>query len=158
MIFLCTHYYNIELVKLLFYINKMNDFNKYKLFRQLARQGVLHRNQVLGYGVALAHLQRAGLVVRVPKRRRVYYELTPRALEQVEKYRQQLVKKLETQAALSPRSTVYRALLEDIRFLNKTKPEAQEFMLLGDWQLTLPVRKNQLRLAQYRFYEKEGLI
>lgn len=136
----------------------MNNFNKYKLFRQLARQGVLHRNEVQGYEAALACLQRAGLVVRVPKRRRVYYELTPRALEQVEKYRQQLVKELETRAALFPRSKVYQALLEDIRFLNKTKPEAQEFILLGDWQLTLPVRKNQLRLAQYRFYEKRGLI
>ena len=90
----------------------------YELFCRLAQHGVLHRDQVRGHEKALARLQRNGLVLRVPKHRRVYYELTQHALDKAEKYRQQLLKELETRAALSPHSRVYRALLEDLRFLD----------------------------------------
>ena len=131
------------------------DKKTYKLFRQLARYGVLHRDEVGGHEDALKRLQRTALVVRVPKRRRVYYELTEHGLETVELYRQQLVKELETRAALFPRSKCYRALLEDVRFLDETRPEAQEFMLLGDWQLSRPLVPAQLTLAKQRYYEQE---
>ena len=136
----------------------MELVDEHNLFAKFAKQGVLHRNAVRSHKEALHRLMRKHLVRRVPKKGRVYYELTSNALDHLELYREQLVKEVELRARLRSRSRVYRALLEDVRFLDTKKAEAYDFRFLGDWQLMLPVRKSQLALAKYRFYEKEGLV
>jgi hypothetical protein len=58
---------------------------------------------------------------------------------------------------LTPHAKLYRALLEDLRFLDEKNPKAEEFRLLGDWHLMRPVVSSQLKLAQMRFYWEQGL-
>ena len=127
------------------------------LFRRFAVYGVLHRDEVRGNEAAVDKLTRLKFVQKVLKRGRVYYELTPKAVQPLELHRKSLLGKVEFRSSLHPKSKVYKALLEDVRFLNTKKVAAQEFQFLGDWQLTLPVRRHQLGLARLRYYEERGL-
>lgn len=128
-----------------------------RLFGKLAKQGVLSSYEVRGYAEALKSLLAAKLVQPNRKRKKVFYELTDKALPQLENHRLELMAKLKKLSSFSPRSKVYQALLEDVRFLDESKPEAKDFMLLGRWNLTRPVVSSQLLLARYRYFASQGL-
>ena len=68
--------------------------------------------------------------------------------------RRQLLEEIKLRQLLYPQSRVYRALLEDSRFLDEKNPRAQEFLFLGDWQLRQPAVPSRLKLSQERFYQK----
>lgn len=127
------------------------------LFSTLARSGVLHRSEVRSDPTGLEGLLRTKLVAKVPRRKKVFYELTEKALPLLELHRRALLTEVEKRAALSPRSRVYRALLSDLRFLDSRNERAREFLFLGDWQLTHPVVPSQIELAKLRYYIAQGL-
>ncbi len=133
---------------------------KYKLTKLLAefsRNGVLHREKVKNNLRDLQKLLRAGLVCKVYKRGRVFFELTERALPLLDLQRKKLVEEARMRALVEGRSPFYTSLLEDLRFFDEKKPMARDFLLLGDWQLLRPVVPSQLELAKFRYYQKEGL-
>lgn len=129
----------------------------YKLFSKLARAGVLHREELKNDLYVLRSLVDQAFVKKAYKKGKVFYELTEKALPLLERHRKVLLEQAKTLAELSPRSKVYRALLEDLRFLDEKNPRSQDFLFLGDWQLQRPVVPSQLKLAQYRYYQKQGL-
>lgn len=128
-----------------------------KIFKEMAPEGVLHREGLKNYPKEVKRLERSGLVAKAYRRGRVFYELTPKALPLLEHCRRQLVEEAQLRARMEPRSFLYRSLLEDLRFVDERRPEASEFRFLGDWQLTRPVVVAQLLLSQQRFYQKRGL-
>jgi hypothetical protein len=122
------------------------------LFSLLVAQGVLHRDEVQPYERELKNLLYRGLVQRVPKNRRVYYQLTEKALPALELHRQGLVTELKKRSMLFPKNKAYKALLGDTRFLDGNHQVAKEFLFLGDWLLQRPLVPSQLKLSQERYY------
>ena len=122
-----------------------------------AHHGVVHREAVKNSPTALRRLLRSGFVVKAYKKGKVYYELTDKALPLLELQRRKLVEEVEMRRLLEPKSLLYSSLLGDLRFLDERRPEAKDFLFLGDWQLTRPVVPSQLELSKLRFYHREGL-
>ena len=101
---------------------------------------------------------REGLVKKVYKKGKVFYELTEAALPLLDGYRKMLLEEAQLNYQLYPRRrSFYNALLEDVRFLDTFKPDAQNFQFLGDWRLHESPLPSQLQLAQWRFYQKENV-
>lgn len=113
---------------------------------------MLHREAVKNDLVAIEHLLRMGFVQKTYKSGRLFYELTDKALPLLEHQRIKLLEDARMHSLIDGRSAFFRALLGDVRFLDEKSPEADEFMFLGDWQLTRPVVPSQLELAKLRFY------
>lgn len=127
------------------------------LLEKLSRYGVLQRGAVKNDLPSLRRFLRQKLVRKVPKRGRVFYEVTEKALPLLEVYRRLLLHKAELGHLLTPHAKLYRALLNDLRFLDENHPLARQFQLLGDWQLKRPVVAGQIVLARERFYRAQGL-
>lgn len=119
--------------------------------------GALPRSAVRNDGSDLRYLLKNGVARKVVRKGRVFYELTEKALPLLDDYRQVLLHKAALLSRLTPHAKLYRALLEDLRFLDEKNPKAEEFRLLGDWHLLRPVVSSQLKLAQMRFYRGQGL-
>lgn len=122
------------------------------LLARFAQYGVVSRDAVKNVLAVIRKMARLGLVQRIRKRHRVFYELTPRALPLLDAQREILLAQARQCAQLAPKSSAYRALLSDIRFFNPDHPAAQAFLFLGDWDLQRPAARYQLALAQARFY------
>lgn len=122
-----------------------------KLFARFCRHGVLHRDEVKNDLPALKRLIRGGLVSKVYKQGRVFYELTEKALPMIETFRKIILEEAHLRSLLT-KSPLYSALIEDLRFFDESRPEADAFMFLGDWQIKNPVVPAQLELAKLRFY------
>ena len=122
------------------------------ILKRFARFGVVHREAVKNDQAALQHLIIQGFAQKTFRSGRVFYELTEKALPLLECQRRKLLEDARMHALIDERSAVHRALLGDVRFLNEKNPEAQKFILLGDWQLKKPVVYSQLLLSQLRFY------
>jgi len=129
-----------------------------RLLAAFARRGVLHREGVKNNRKSLQKLLQGGYVTKVYKKGRVFYELTEQALPIVDLQRKILLEEAGMLHLSDKRSHVYASLLGDLRFLDENRPEAAEFLFLGDWQLHRPVVPSQLELAKLRFYKQKGLI
>lgn len=129
----------------------------YNLLQKFSHFGVLPRHATKNDEEELAYFLKNGLVRRVPKKGRVFYELTEKSLPLLEEYRQVLRHKAALLYQLTPHARFFRALLEDLRFLDEKNPRAEEFRLLGDWHLMRPVATSQLKLSQMRYYREQGL-
>ncbi len=129
----------------------------YNLFNKMSHFGALPRSAVRNDRADLRYLLKNGLARKVVRKGRVFYELTEKALPLLDNYRQVLLHKAALLNRLTPHAKLYRALLEDLRFLDEKNPKAEEFRLLGDWHLVRPVVSSQLKLAQMRFYREQGL-
>ncbi len=127
------------------------------LLEKLAKFGVLPRDAVKNDRAALRVFLHKKFAVKVPKKGRVFYELTERALPLLEEYRHILLHKAQLQARLAPNSKFHRALLGELRFLDDQHSQAPEYRLLGDWQIRRPVVAGQLLLSQRRYYQDAGL-
>lgn len=128
----------------------------YNLFRKMSRYGVVSRSDTKNDLPALHYFLKNNVARRVVQKRRVFYELTEKALPLLEKRRQVLLHEASLLKQLIPHGKVYRALLEDLRFLDEKNPQAEYFRLLGDWHLLRPVVSSQLALAQLRYYQALG--
>lgn len=129
----------------------------YSLFNKMSHFGVLPRSAVRNDLGDLRYLLKNGVVRKVVRKGRVFYELTEKALPLLDDYRQVLLHKAALLNRLTPHAKLYRALLEDLRFLDEKNPKAEEFRLLGDWHLMRPVVSSQLKLSQMRFYREQEL-
>lgn len=129
----------------------------YSLFNKMSHFGVLPRSAVRNDLGGLRYLLKSGVVRKVVRKGRVFYELTEKALPLLDDYRQVLLHKAALLNRLTPHAKLYRALLEDLRFLDEKNPKAEEFRLLGDWHLMRPVVSSQLKLSQMRFYREQEL-
>lgn len=125
----------------------------------LSSLGVASRDRVKSDKNAISALIRRGLVRKVWKRGRVFFELTEVALPALDVVRCLLREEAKLRAIVAhPRRRAwYQALLEDPRFLDVHHVEAAEFRFLGDWRLQRVPTKSQLQLAQFRFYQQQGL-
>lgn len=132
--------------------NKLDVFSKFTLF------GVVGRDQVKNDLPVVQALVRDGVVRKAYKKGRVFYELTGQAVSLLEEYRHKLLAEVRLSSQLYPRRhSFYTALLEDVRFLDTSSPDARSFQFLGDWRLKETPLVSQLQLSQRRFYEKMGL-
>ncbi|MFA4972244.1 MAG: hypothetical protein WC683_06495 [bacterium] len=122
------------------------------IIRRFARHGVLHREAVKNDLAALNQLIHQGFVRKAYKSGRLFYELTEKALPLLERQRIKLLEDARMHSLIDGQSAFFRALLEDVRFLDEASPEAEDFIFLGDWQLNRPVVSSQLELAKLRFY------
>jgi hypothetical protein len=122
------------------------------IVKRFSRHGVLHREAVKNDRVALGRLVRKGFVRKAYRSGRLFYELTEKALPLLEGQRMKLLEDARMHALIEGQSAFFRALLEDVRFLDEASPEAEAFVFLGDWQLNRPVVPAQLELARLRFY------
>lgn len=126
------------------------------LFSRFGAWGVLHRDQTKNERKALGRFLRKGYVTKVYRKKKVFYQLTEKALPLLEWYRQQLVCRARLEQAFKGRtSRLYSALLGDLRFMDESTKEAAFYRFLGDWQLLRPVNKYGLSLSQERFYEDQ---
>jgi len=133
-----------------------NNFER--VFRKLSAFGVLEREQVKNDLKVIRSLLRRGYVEKVYKKGRVFYELSERTLPWLDERRKILLHRARLKGYFHPRqSDLYRALIEDVRFLDITKKDVQEFQFLSDWRLNQRPVKSQLLLSQLRYYQKRGL-
>ncbi len=129
-----------------------------KILSKSSEFGVVPRSMVKNELVALNRLIRQGLVRKVWKKGYVFYELTSASLPVLDILRCQKLQEAQLRALLYPqRQAFYRALLQDIRFLDITNSEANYFRFLGDWRLHSTPTHSQLALSQLRFYQQRGL-
>ncbi len=122
------------------------------IMRRFACYGVLHREAVKNDRTALGQLIRRGFAQKAYRSGRLFYELTEKALPLLECQRIKLLEDAQMHLLIEDGSAFFRALFDDVRFLDETSPEAQDFIFLGDWQLRRPVVPSQLLLSQLRFY------
>ena len=128
------------------------------LFAKLAKLGVVPREQVKNNLKEATALVRHGLLKKVYRKKRVFYELTEDSRPLLNRFRLKLLEEARLRFSLCPRrKNFYRALLDDIRFLDTSKKEAKDFLFLGDWRLNMPPVSSQLKLSQFRLYQKEGI-
>lgn len=126
------------------------------LLNRLAIWGVLHRDQTKNERKALQRFLKKGYVSKVYRKKKVFYQLTEKALPLLEWHRQQLVCRARLEQAFKGRtSRLYSALLGDLRFMDESRKEAESYRFLGDWQLLRPINKYGLTLSQERFYESQ---
>lgn len=131
------------------------NYNYSSLIRKFARHGVLHREMVKNDKAALLKLVGCGFVRKTYNAGRVFYEFTEKALPLLEHQRKTLLEEAQMGIVLEKKNSFYSALVHDIRFLDTKRPEAEEFLFLGDWHLTRSVVPAQLELAQLRFYHDQ---
>lgn len=130
---------------------KLNVFAKFVAF------GVVSRAEVKNNLPVVRALMKEGVVKKVYKKGKVFYELTEDAVPLLDVYRKMLLEQARLYYQLHPRRRpFYNALLEDVRFLDTSKADAQNFQFLGDWRLLEPPLLSQLQLAQWRFYQEMG--
>lgn len=129
----------------------------YSLFNKMSRWGVLSRAEAKNDLLALRSLLKNNVIRRVVRKGRIFYELTEKAIPLLEERRHVLLHEAALLKHLVPHGKFYRALLEDLRFLDEKHPRAGHFRLLGDWHLLRPVVSSQLTLAQMRYYREQGL-
>jgi hypothetical protein len=129
----------------------------FNLLEKMSHFGASPRSAVRNQRSDLRYLLKNGLARKAVRKGRVFYELTEKALPLLEDYREMLLHKAALLNRLTPHAKLYRALLEDLRFLDEKNPRAEEFRLLGDWHLLRPVVPSQLKLAQMRYYREQGL-
>lgn len=127
----------------------------FRLVSHFATYGVLHREGVKNNFPALHQLMKQRFVSKTYKNGRVFYELAPKALPLLEQQRKRLLEGAKLMFLLHPHSSVYSSLTGDVRFLDENRPEARDFLFLGDWQLQRPVVPSQLELAKLRFYTEK---
>lgn len=123
------------------------------LIARFAKGGVLHREEVKNDARGISRLLRHGFLKKVHRNRRIFYELTEKALPVLEARRRCLLEEVRMLADLHKPPSVFHALLDDVRFLDDKHAASDCFKLLGDWQLTRPVVPSQLELAKLRYYE-----
>ncbi|MDO8526498.1 MAG: hypothetical protein Q7T03_02285 [Deltaproteobacteria bacterium] len=129
-----------------------NYFNKLTVF------GVEARSRLKNDLVAINSLVKKGFVKKAYKKGSVFYELTEKALPLLDAYRCCLLELARLKNLLYPRrASLYKALLEDTRFVDTSAKEAKAFQFLGDWRLYQKPVRAQLLLSQYRFYQQRGL-
>ncbi len=132
---------------------------KSNVFAKLTTSGVVARERVKNDLQPVGSLVRQQLLKKIYKKKRVFYELTEKSLPLLNHFRLQLLEEARLRFFLYPRrQEFYRALLEDVRFFDSSKEEAEEFCFLGDWRLNMPPTKSQLQLAQLRFYQDQGVV
>lgn len=124
-----------------------------RLFEKMAKEGVVHREVTKNDLPSLHFLLKQGFATRLYKKGKVFYGLTEKSLHLLENHRQVLLSQALLLHQMHSKSQFYWALLEDLRFFDDKKSEAQDFKFLGDWQLHRPPDKYQLALAQERFFE-----
>lgn len=131
---------------------KLNIFAKFVAF------GVVSRAEVKNNLPMVRTLTKEGVVKKVYKKGKVFYELTAKSVPLLDTYRKKLLQEADLNYQLHPRRhAFYGALLEDVRFLDTSKAEAKIFQFLSDWRLQEPPVLSQLQLAQWRFYQEMGL-
>lgn len=128
------------------------------LLEKFFHLGVLSRDEVRNDLFPLRDLLHKKFIRRVSKKGRVFYELTEKAMSLVEEHRQVLLHKAKLLAQVQPHAKLYRALLGELRLLNEKNLGADDYRLLGDWQLTRPTVPSQLALAKLRYYQEQGLL
>jgi hypothetical protein len=129
------------------------------LLKKFTSSGVLTRDRVKNDLKEVTSLVRHGLVKKVYKQKRVFYELTVEALSLLNHVRLELLEEAALCSKLYPRrKEFYLALLQDVRFFDTSKKEAKNFMFLGDWRLNMPPTQSQLELSQLRFYQEQGSV
>ncbi len=126
----------------------------YNLLNKMSRFGVLPREAVKNEMSDLRYLLKNGFARRALKKGRVFYELTEKSLPLLDDCRNVLLHKASLLGRLIPHSRLYRALLEDLRFLDEKNPQTEEYRFLGDWHLRRAVVASQLSLAQMRYYRE----
>lgn len=127
------------------------------ILKKLSRFGTAPRAAFKNDLSTLSLLIKSGLVQKVYKRGRVFYELTASSLDALNHIRLLILEEARLRMLVHPRRGIYHALLDDIRFLDTSAKEAEDFLFLGDWRLKDKPVKSQLMLAKHRFYEKRGL-
>lgn len=125
-----------------------------KLLRTFAANGVVHRDEVKNSLSSLNGLVRAGYVEKVPRQGMVFYQLTAKSLPLLESLRKSFLEEARVLAQLSRSRHGYKALVDDLRFLDENSEAARRFRFLGDWQLQRPVVPSQLELARLRYYDR----
>lgn len=126
-----------------------------KPFNLLARHGISPQYELKNYSEAFKLFLKKGFVQKWWIGKNVFLALTPKALPLLEHYRLLLLHFIAIKAFLHPRSTLYDALLNDLRFLDTTQKEAREFLFLGDWQLHRKPTLIQLQLSQQRYLNEK---
>lgn len=130
------------------------ELNIINIIARFARTGVLHRDEVKNDMAAVGRLVRHGLLRKVHRKKKVFYELTEKAIPILEARRKALIEEIKILAALHKPPSIFHALLEDVRFLDEKHNAADRFRFLMDWQIQRPVVLSQLELAKLRYYEK----
>lgn len=130
--------------------------NTVNIIKKIAQNGVLHRDEVKNDMEVIAKLKRRGLLRRVHHGKKVFYELTEKALPILELRRRAILEEARLLARLHKPPSIYHALLDDVRFLDENHPDAEYFKFLGDWQLRRPTVPAQLELAKLRYYKRHS--
>lgn len=128
--------------------------NTINIIKKIVQDGVLHRDEVKNDMEVIAKLKQRGLLRRIHRGKKVFYELTEKALPILELRRRAILEEARLLAQLHKPPSIYHALLDDVRFLDENHPDANYFKFLGDWQLNRPTVPAQLELAKLRYYEK----
>lgn len=131
------------------------DIKIINIIRRLAQNGVLHRDEVKNDMKAIERLVYHGLLRKVHRGKKVFYELTGSSVPVLELWRKVLLEEARVLAFLHKPPSVFHALLDDVRFLDEEHDIAEQFRFLGDWQLQRPVVPAQLELAKMRYYQNE---
>lgn len=132
------------------------ELNIINLIARFAREGVSHREEVKNDKTAVRKLVRMGLIKKVHRNRKVFYELTEKAMPILEAQRKALFEEAKIMAALCKPPSFFHALVDNVRFLDEKHSAATRFKFLGDWQFTRPVTPAQIKLAKMRFYKKNA--
>lgn len=123
--------------------------------RRLARNGVLHRDEAKNDVKVIERLAYHGLLRKVHRGRKVFYELTELSVPVLELWRKALLEEVRVLAFLHKSPSIFHVLLDDVRFLDEDHVVAEQFKFLGDWQLQRPVVPAQLELSKMRYYRNE---
>lgn len=126
-----------------------------KIIDLLAQNGVVHRDEIKNNIGVIERLVYHGLVRKVCRNKKVFYELTVKALPILESRRKALLEDIRTLASLHKPPSIYHVILDDVRFLDEQHEAAEQFKFLGDWQFQRSVVPSQLELAKLRYYQKE---
>lgn len=124
------------------------------IIARFAQKGVLHREKVKNDLNVVNRLLRLGLLRKVHRNRKVFYELTEKSVPLLEARRKAMLEELKILASIHKSPSVFHFLIGDIRFLDEKHKAAKQFRFLGDWQIKRPVVPAQLELAKLRFYKK----
>lgn len=131
------------------------DYKTINIIRRLAQDGVIHRDDVKNDMDVIKRLIYHGLLRKIHRGRKVFYELTELALPVLELWRRALLEEIKILALLHKPPSIFHALLDDTRFLDEGHNIAEQFKFLGDWQVQRPVVPAQLELAKLRYYQNE---
>ena len=128
------------------------------IIERLSTDGVVHRDEVKNDLVVVERLILHSMVRRVCRNKKVFYELTEKALPILESRRKALLEEITILARLHKPPSIFHALLDDARFVDENHKLAGKFKFLGDWQIKRPVVASQLELAKLRYYEDQKKV